>query len=712
MASTVQIVPKHRYADVETIVNDYSAVANDEIPVVEDTSIKQAYAVTAGYGADNVWIKMTSRAQAEAAFGKSNFRKYGQPYMQALRVLDQNNSSVWLMRVMPENATYANTLVYIGYKIDSAEDYADAHDRKFRIKFVSENVSNLVSRSDLLATLNAGASSMDAEGYTLYPFMAINSAGRGTKGDLYGVRLSQNINYEKEFGIKMYNYEILCRDGGLKLVSNYVGANVTSPKYTSEITTLIDDVIDMYAKGEYPVEISVNEEISYTIYDKYVEFAKDLNASLEAEYAEKVEAYNLPADVVSGVVPPADAEEKAKVEELWAIDAEIAATKESNLPEVDEFDLIYGREVGSTEMIAGLAFPEPLTDDIDITSEDYDPNDYTSSDNLVDFSTTAGVAIVGGSNGYFDDPRTEILEDGTTRKWSYQEEVDECYKNAYNGVYDKRILSKNRTPLTVLWDANYSFEVKNAIAALAELRDDSRVMLDAGFVDTLNSSSLRTLIRKYAGFNNHRESIDIESYEYREPETMKKCRVTVSFYLAAEYVNHVNIYGEHIPFVKEYATISGHVKNTVTPVVEEYMEDIKNTLADNRFNFFEVENENIFRRAIQNTRQPANTDLLQESNSFILYNLKKQVTKDANSQLYNFADESIRQSFCEQEKAKYASWVGEKLESFDCKFATSKYEFENSILHLYIDIVFRGLTLHVIAEIDINKRTYASEIEE
>jgi hypothetical protein len=193
---------------------------------------------------------------------------------------------------------------------------------------------------------------------------------------------------------------------------------------------------------------------------------------------------------------------------------------------------------------------------------------------------------------------------------------------------------------------------------------------------------------------------------------MKKCRVTCSFYMAPQYVNHVNVYGEHIPFVKEYATVSGHIKNSVTPVVEEYMEDLKNQLADNRFNFFECVNENVFRRAIQNTRQTANTDLLQESNAFILYNLKRLVTEDAQSQLYNFAEESVRQSFCEYERAKYASWVGEKLESFDINFSTSKYEFENSILHLYIDIVFRGLTLHVITEIDINKRVYASELEE
>lgn len=711
MSSTVQIVPKHRYADVDVIINDYSAVANDEIQATVDTSIKQCYAVTAGYGKDNTWLKFSSRAAAEATFGKSNFRKYGQPYMQALAVLDQNNSSVWLMRVMPENADYANVLIYVGFKVDKAEAYPDAHNRKFRIKFTYENLEDLGDRQTLLDKFKKSPE-VDAEGYKMYPYMAINCAGRGSNGNLYSVRISQNVNYEREFGIKMYNYEIIYKENGVKLVAQYVGANVSSPKYSAEIPTFIDDVIDAYNPGEYPVELSVNEEVTNLIYEEYYKFASNLKADLEAEYAEKFEEYNLPADVISGITPPATEAQAKQLEELTAIEAEIVAMSASNIPDVDEFDIVYGREVGTTELIAGLAFPEPLTDDIDITADDYDANDYTSSDNLVDFSSTVGISLVGGDNGYFDNPRLEQLGDGSTKQWTYEDEVTACYVNAYSGVYDSRILSKNRTPVTVFWDANYPMEVKNAIAELADIRDDCRVMLDAGFVDTLNNSSIRTLIRKFAGFNHYRESIDIESYWYREPDTQKKCRVTCSFYLAPQYVNHVNVYGEHIPFVKEYATVSGHIKNTITPVVEEYMEDFKDRLADNRFNYFECVSENIFRRSIQNTRQPENTDLLQENNVFILYNLKRLISQDAQSQLYNFADESVRQSFCEFERAKYKSWVGEKLESFDINFSTSKYEFENSILHLYIDVVFRGLTLHVIAEIDINKRTYTAGITE
>ena len=531
-------------------------------------------------------------------------------------------------------------------------------------------------------------------------------------GNLYSIRLSQNVQYENEFGIKMFNYEILSKDSGLKLVATYVGANVTSPKYMSEITTLIDDVIDMYALGEYPVDVSVNENTSIEVYNDYIDFAKELYNDLQAEYAEKVEAYGLPEDVISGIVPPQTDEEEVQYNELVEIRAEIDATKDSSLPDIDEFDHVYGRVVGTTDMLPAMFYPEALTDDIDTTAEEYDPNDYTQSSDLVDFSATAGIVLENGGNGYFDEPRTALASDGIVRKWTLQEEIDQCYINAYSGVYDGKILSKTRTPITVIFDANYSFEVKNAIAALADLRDDCRAMFDVGFIDTISSANMRSLVRKYAGFNHYRESIDIESYYYREPETMKKCRVTSSFFLAPAYVNHLNIYGEHIPFVKEYAVVSGHIKNTVTPVVEEYMVDIKNQLADNRFNFFECVNENVFRRAIQNTRQTANTDLLQESNAFILYDLKRQVTEDAQSQLYNFAEESVRQSFCEYERAKYASWVGEKLESFDITFSTSKYEFENSILHLYIDIVFRGLTLHVITEIDINKRTYSSDLGE
>ena len=148
------------------------------------------------------------------------------------------------------------------------------------------------------------------------------------------------------------------------------------------------------------------------------------------------------------------------------------------------------------------------------------------------------------------------------------------------------------------------------------------------------------------------------------------------------------------------------------PVVEEWEVDVMDKLNDNRFNYFTCIDENVFRRSTQNTRQIEETDLLEESNAVIYYELKRRLTRDADSQIYNFADERLRQEFVEVEKAKYASWVGTELESFDMDFAESEYEFNYKILHLYASIVFRGLTKIVLIEIDINKRTYNGYNEE
>ena len=103
---------------------------------------------------------------------------------------------------------------------------------------------------------------------------------------------------------------------------------------------------------------------------------------------------------------------------------------------------------------------------------------------------------------------------------------------------------------------------------------------------------------------------------------------------------------------------------------------------------------------------------MEESNVLILYRLKREIEDDVQNELYNFADEGIRQTFVEFEKAKYSDWIGTILESFNISFATSKYEFERSILHAYIEIVFRRLTKKAIVEIDINKRTYTSAATE
>lgn len=710
MAQTTQIVPKYSFPYVETHVNDYTQVV--DIPIVEaDTSIKLAFAVTAAKGIDNVWVRKKSKSSAVKTFGDSNFKKFGQPLMQALNVLEKDNSQVWMMRVMPENAAYSNSIVSAYYKADTADDVADAHKRKFRIKLTAKSFKDICTKEDLAKAAETldGPSVLvgdqkvytDGEGFNQVPFMTVKYSGRGKCGDAYSMRMNQAYTYEREYGIKMYNFEIITSENSISKEANYVGALVTSNKYGVSSTTLIDDVLSDAEVGDAPVDVHVNEDNVAFVYDAYVDFIKTLHVDLIDEYERKLDEYAIPEEMMNGTIAVTD-EYADKLVELNKIDAMIDETDDSNIPDIDCFDLLFGLKVASSDMIPAIAFCKTLTDNVDTTADDYDELMYTTSE-VVDFQSVKGLRLYEGGNGYFDNPRTNIV-DGVEVQNTYDDELEICLKKAYDGTYDSRILSSRLVPVSAWFDANYPMEVKKQIVDLAAARFDCRVYLDAGIIPSL--ANVYTVIRDFSIFDDHMVSVDFHSYTTREYSTNKKFDVTISYLLAAQYIEHITRYGYHIPFCKEYVKLTGHIKDSLKPIVDEYNMDLKESLNKNRINFFECLGENQYQRATQNTTQKNLTDLLEESNSTILFNIKRLIELDVQKELYNFADETVRNSFIEVERAKYASLEGSVVESFGISFATSEYEFERSILHCYLAITFRGLTKQAIVEIDLNKRTY------
>lgn len=719
MAQTTQIVPKFSFPYVETVVNDYTVQNDNEATNGVDPSIRMAYAVVAGKGIDNVWVKKKSRKNAVKTFGESNFNKFGQPLMQALEVLSHDNSKCWIMRVMPENATYANAVTSVYYKADTADDVKDAHLRKFRIKHTAKTFEGIVKHSDLVAKSlefdgepvkeNGVEVYKDAEGFRQLPFSVVRYSGHGKCGELFSMRISKPYTYEKEYGISMYNFEILSSESGLTKDANYIGSLVSSKKYGTETTTLINDILDETEAGVAPVFVNVNEQTVETLYDAYIEFCKQLHKDLETEYEEKVAEYAIPEDQMNGTVAATE-ENIPKIKTLEEIEVLLDRTADAALPDLDCFDPIYGVEVGTSgEKIPAIAFQKMMTDDVDVTAEGYNALDYTETDNLVEFSSAKGLVLEHGTDGFFDNPRTTIVK-GKNVKWTLEDEVTDCYKKAFSGAYDKRILSSRRIDLSVFFDANYPFEVKEMLADLCLVRNTCRCHLDCNIIESLSTASLEMLINKYRVFKSNLISKDIHNYQVRESSTNKKCRVTISYFLAPAYVDHITSYGFQIPFVKEYCQLTGHIKDSLLPVIEEYDTDLKELLYDNRFNYFEALSETELQRAVQNTCQAATSDLLEENNVRILYELKNGVERDVQGELYNFSDEATRQSFIEYEKAKYAPWIGTILESFNIRFATTAYEFNKSILHAYIEIVFRGLNKKAIVEIDINKRQYTANV--
>ena len=688
MAQSIQIVPKFSFPHVETVVNDYTLVADTEQnDVVADTVVRYIFPFVSSKGVDNRFIRKRTRSAIVSAYGETNWKKYGQPLMQALHVAEAPNTEVWCMRVMPDDATYAHNIISAYYKADTAEDVPTASNRKFRIKYVQKASTDPIKKVDDLKTAAAKLDGeavngvyTDGEGYTQIPgVVTLYSAGRGKYGNNYRVRMAQDLYYEKDYGIKYYNFEVISAESGLTKEATYVGTMYTSPKYNE--TTLITDVLMDVDDGLVPVFVNVDEAGIEDLYNAYVEWVTDLAIDLQAEY-----------DAVNEDTAEATAAKKA------AIAARIAEA--TNIPDVDEFDAIFGRNVAASTTNSFIVFPTALTADV-VLEEGTDEAAYvknalyTSSD-VVAWDSVTGAKLFGGNDGAFDtaDAKTAI---------------ETCYANAFSGVYDKRILTAKRIKANALWDANYPLSVKKKIAELALLRNDAICYIDAGIMSSFGTTELTQLVSDYSVFDDYKISKNVHHYYIKEATTKKRVPVTITYFLARQFADHIINYGFHVPFVKSYAQLTGHVKDSLSPSVEDFETELKETLTTNRFNFFETIDDNVYQRATQNTAQMTNSDLLEENNINTLYEMKRIVEADITDRLYDFTDAEARQRFRNYEVAKFTDWSGREVESFDIDFRMNAWEADRSILHAYMDVTFRGLQKRAILEIDVNKRAFDSE---
>ena len=223
-----------------------------------------------------------------------------------------------------------------------------------------------------------------------------------------------------------------------------------------------------------------------------------------------------------------------------------------------------------------------------------------------------------------------------------------------------------------------------------------------------NTAELSNIIEEYSIFNTRNISKDFQYYMIRDRLTKKKIPVTMTYYYAQHLTSHFKTYGRYKPMVKKYCQLEGHVRNSLKPAVEIVDMELKEELYEKRFNYWEAIAENTFQKGCQNTSQNINSDLLEENNMHVLFEMKRILEKDCQENLYNFANAEERKQFTEYETAKFANWIGREVYSFSIEFSMNEWEGERSILHCYVNVQFRTLNKRTIIEIDINKRDFTS----
>lgn len=717
MPRTPKIVSPYTQAHVATYINDNSGVQPLVMPdrFYPDTSMKTLCIFGADKGIDNklVYIHPTQWVRFQNWFGIPNFARYGQCALHPYHFLANNpNTGVWAMRVLPDDAAYANALIVAHFGVQDvntivpkATDEVVNTEKRFQIMFTVEHY--LPDGTDLGCLVDHGdynsldmaakewtripPEAPDDNGWYSVPIAAIRTIGHGKYGNKYSFRFERDMSSERDREMKMYRLTILDSFQATVYKSSYRGSLVNST--TGKMVSSFEDVTS---------DLGDDASVKYYSYQENIEHI-----------------FNAYKDYLS------------TIDTKTITDAREMKTFESSQNMIiDQFDPIFGMLQGSSVACYGMDIisePIPMYND----ENTMDPR-YISA---ADITVGAGQKLDGGTDGSFDKPPV-----GKTFKEVYDEEL----VKAFLGAKDERIVDKYRVPLDFIIDANYTFSpdneatnVKYAMYMLNNARCRNKfdvpdtgagclLFLDAGqdYTDITSqmsdstrvdpnwkfemNSELLNLTRNFSIFNNRITSKEFQHGTVYDPFTNRRIVVTSTWNLARKYIPMLQNLDIMIPFAgKANATWDDIIPGTLYPAITNIDMDLKEELENQRFNYYQYDGgqdigSEIVVRMSQNTCQTDKTALTNENNIVVLNSYINGVESFCRGKLWNFNDPIIQKSFTDELNSRYEGWNGVKCVSLRTYFTADYEDTTHDILRCYSEIVFRNLVKVIIHEVDVN----------
>ena len=337
--------------------------------------------------------------------------------------------------------------------------------------------------------------------------------------------------------------------------------------------------------------------------------------------------------------------------------------------------------------------------------------DYDGGTESIEIMSIEGVAMSEGHDGSFsangtvlnkrDDNGQQIVVTDATRA----EAMEQAYLLAFQGGYDKTIMSKRRAPVDLMLDACYPVNVKKAMAALALTRYDAACHLDCNLIN--NVDDLETFYsQSLSGLNERIISFDAHMFKTTDPITGKRIPVSITLWLASKYPQHFNVYGNQTPLAgEEYGLLYGYHRNSIKPVIDADDEETKELLYDKlHMNYVECIAENVFIRGTQETSQNFWSDLSEENNMLVLLEIKRKIERLAASHRFHWAEPEDLALFQEECNQIFSGYRGTKCKTLNIRVSANAWETIRYITHIYLEVVFRTFQKRAIIEIDVNPR--------
>lgn len=513
--TSVRIIPFYSHPHVHTVIRDHSQYDETVYTTSSTKEMPFATVIVSGFdkGIDNKFVNLTDLETKKAIFGESNFAKYGQPSIQVDELFN-GYTKVWLMRVLPDNACYANLVWLAHYRRGKILDDLGQETGKIRmeIKFSVAYATNpyVEGGAKTDAQIRAFAKSLEtvtADPLTGYMTVALGytrATGHGNYGNNYAMSITRDVDAEKDYGIKMYSFNFINNEKVTKIENMFVGS--THVSRATKGSTFINDVMDIYSEGSVPVSIKMFEEGFDTLYAYYRNIIKENQTYIQASGGNKEDVEELMKaqsitldqfDPIFGlvyntqndeVIPyyrnyTGKAGEKYEAPEL-EIPNTAGATKPLNISDWTTATVGARVLVVADPLNEGHRWIYTVTNIDESGNIMYDDGVETDIDadqyNGLDISQSIGFSLEGGSDGDFE----EITVGNETRKPTEAEMkllLAREYVKAFRGLKDRNILSPARINLDVIFDANYNLTLEETISIsnqISYLYDSSTVLTD------------------------------------------------------------------------------------------------------------------------------------------------------------------------------------------------------------------------------------------
>lgn len=725
MPSKTQIIPSLEQPHTETYINDNTIYTPEKLK--EKDGLHSFHVFISDKGRDNQILSFTRKNYWLNEYGTPNFKIHGQSIMNAYNAIDSDEAKIYCMRVMPDDATYANVLFYIKVEIKSGKFFITHHNLSIKISD-KKDIESVIK--DELIKLNI--ESTDELFYI--PLVFFYSQGRGIYGNNYNVTIQpdfkkRNLNMDyMSFKVKLFDNDTEDEYSMEELsLEEFITGNsisyfiddvfndtdkIFSMCFEESIQFLIDKYNNIYNTNMKIRELdifngvidddNIENDISNIINGVDLSGGDDGNISwfIPTPKPESIEILN------DNFTMSAGKNNKFKINSNVkpGVACQYTYLKSSNPDFIIDDDCISTEIPGTTTISVISTIDDSIFKNVIITAIEVPITDILLEDSSIDLYVNDSPEIITPEEDIQPIQPIYIYNE-TIRNPNRLDNINELYLKAFSGKIDKTIYSTLRVPLDIIMDANYDAITKQALIQLVLTRKDCLGIIDSG-CGVRNPKDLISFWSQDYLVNLNTNFIIKESqyYTVKEPFMGKRMNVTTTYNLSKRLPLNCAKNGIYTPCASENCPLDDSIKRSMKPLIDDGDIELKEKLTKLRVNYYEAVGENKYVRGSQTTSQKDISDLSEQNNMHTMLTIKKELEALIRYERYDFSDDQNRHMFTTKAENILSKYKGLWCREATVYFDATEYEDKMSIIHCYLSIIFKSLVKSCIMEIDINQR--------